>query len=153
MKWGSLISSNNDLIKSHIYIKTYDYYEEQNNDVYYLYRYLRNNTDTDTDISPSQFVTKFEKKYYDIDAKRKQININTQFPPHIHKIINQMETEITKLPKRKGRKLLEKYDEKDYFTTEINNLLKKCLENYFEIESDEASDNDSDDSDDSESDN
>jgi len=124
--WDNYIT--NELIKNVIYEYLKNEYITENNSVYYFYKYWRNN------YNESDFINFLKDEYVKI---KNYYTGKLSFPSYIDEFLTRMQLKI-ELDKKKKKIILNEYDDKDYFMTELEDILCSSLKRYLGIKDEES---------------
>ena len=103
--------------------------------VYYFYKYWRLNC-PQSERKPADFI-RFLKESYNAMKERYEKKIGKGdkiFPAYVNEFFTCLQNTIDMCPDRKmKRAILEKYEDRDYFLKEINNLMESSLRRFLNI--------------------
>lgn len=143
----NLIESNSDNIKETIYRYLKDRYTAENDAIYYFYNYWRRNCSA----APGDFVEflleEFAEHKDTLDIKTKR------FPSYIGELFYTIKVRVDMEDSKRGkRKILEDYDDKEYFMAALEKKLDESVKRYLDMRDMDGDSDSSDGVSDSESD-
>jgi transposase len=139
--WNDAIKNNCEIIKNRIYFNIIEKYKLETSNLYYFYKYYRLFC-PENEKSPSDFIRFVKEKY---DEIKKQMIFSINFPKYVDEFFSEIEFEIQRSKGKTNKELiLKKYDDNEYYSEKLEEILDINVKRYLGIKIDDDTDNDND---------
>ena len=137
-----IIQHNNKMFEDNIYKYICEEYSKENNIIFKFYQFWKNKYISENKkFRPLKLIKYINTKY--IDEKDKYEICTKKIPIYIDKLLNHIEYSIENCTDKKNKlKILENYDNKEYFLSVINEKLKDSINAFLGLDEDSDSDDD-----------